>query len=213
MIIEFYGLPGAGKSTIAAALINLLEAEGRTIRRGVISNSRVVRVFYKTLFASLGLFKRFLEIRVVSSVFRSNGFTRAHFKDVFNIAYLLGYYSCDATGITYIMDQGLIQGLAVAKNLEAISEQKNSKLFKGLDLVIQVQLDPDVSLSRLENRNSRKSRLENLVNKDLYIGDWLQNSVQLDSIIRHLNIGSFRVDSSKSVDGNAIKCQQRIGQI
>lgn len=186
-IIEFAGLPGVGKSTIAAQLASALEL------RGVRVKSRTHIAADDALFAFRHLRRGFL---IFSQLLRSARLYRqsaiyvfaesdSQWGDVFKLCWnfwtviaLVSAWRRQASNDVLILDQGIFQAVLSTHvgGRRLISKERLKNLLSQIDLggmsFIFVKASPATSQSRLRNRSGAKSRMQKkkwIDDKDLWI--------------------------------------------
>ncbi|MEX2411117.1 MAG: hypothetical protein WD607_07040, partial [Candidatus Paceibacterota bacterium] len=112
MIIEFTGLPGSGKTTIANKLINRIGGEV-LVKRGTFDHlGTVQRVGSKLAYtlSSFFLLPKY-SLLVVKELFTNHNRKVEAVRDAQNILYLMARYhkANKEKGSIYIFDQGLVQ--------------------------------------------------------------------------------------------------------
>jgi len=171
-IIEFNGVPGIGKTTIALNLFNELQ----------VRNIQVC--YFSEYYSSLKknkylLLKAILKIRIIQIQFLLNSFYVMRYKNIFkqtrrimsafkhfllmNYCYETQKYHC------IIMDQGLIQSWISYFHSSKIQETNSFKeLFKKVAnhyaeyYIVNTHLEKDIIVERLCNREFGTSRLDKL---------------------------------------------------
>lgn len=200
MIIEFFGFPGSGKTTISNAFIKELEENDIGVVRGTFDHlSKIKRVFWKTLFSGLSIFYN-TEFFIRSILFFIKN---RSLSDFLNITYLYSRYSyCKNTNKIVIFDQGLTQAY-----LSIYSFTKRGKgydsffLFKKIDRLILLQLNFDENIKRLSTRKGKSSRAQK--NKANIQELWKSYKKIENQIISQLNSNQIlEIDSEKLTEEN-----------
>ena len=168
--VEFYGLPGSGKSTISHMVAKELRANGFSVcepsfysdhlRHPIIR--KIVKI-YKTLIFSLRYPKSIIKIYKLLS---QGGISQlSHLLQlILNIAPKLNCYIHSKNNV-YIWDEGLIQS-SISASLEHpmntdIITKKLFDIGKNREVIkIYVKMDIDTALKRLEGREKHDSRVE-----------------------------------------------------
>jgi len=171
IIVEFAGLPGAGKSTITKAVANRLRSSGE-----VVVEPRVRNRIRKFKFTAMTIMKRpLISLSAIGMILATRQKSvRDYLATAYNFLYVSSLY-CSAkqkAGI-YIFDQGLIHALwsigfsAYSPNVVG----RLSPLVRDLMadaptvMVVFVEVSTRTVARRIGNRPGSKSRLDALINK------------------------------------------------
>ena len=168
--IEFYGLPGCGKTTVSTIVADELERKGyRVIRPGTeISDSvnPLLRRIRKICRTSVVCVKHPKVILEVDRIVRVNGYNNLlpRLKQDINIAIKL-YYYLNNNGALVIWDQGITQAaISLAVNGKISGCENENKLLSLCDsfniIHIYISEEIDTVLKRMESRESNNSRVE-----------------------------------------------------
>lgn len=170
--IEFYGLPGCGKSTVSELVAQKLESDGYTVIRASAETGNdvnpVFRKVVKLTRAALyyckhpGIYKR------VNSLVKRNGYTgfKERIIQLINVAQKLYHYSNSSHGIVYVWDEGLTQAaisLAVNGSITAKDNEETLIELIGVSFYqvhIYIKASIEVVMHRMENRSTNNSRVE-----------------------------------------------------
>ena len=173
LFLEFYGLPGCGKSTISHLLAEELRRQGKIVmeptyvidhryspilRKGI----KLLKLFRYVLFNSR-------KYKTLSNLIRVNGFSGTEaLSQVVNIALKLwGYDHAKADYV--IFDEGLTQSaISLAKNESSCleTERKLYELCKQRTVrKLFIKVSPEIALSRLVGRDRHDSRIEKISDK------------------------------------------------
>lgn len=170
--VEFYGLPGSGKSTISHKLANYIRELGYEVEEPTYeidhNNSVVARKIKKLsktlLFVCL---KRNLYIKIKENLsYNFWGNYKEISKNLVNIIPKINKY-ITANNKIYIWDEGLVQS-SISISIEGKNnvERNKNELFKPTNykskkvLLIYVDEDIEVVLERLRQRKDNDSRAE-----------------------------------------------------
>lgn len=117
MIVEFAGVPGAGKTTIAEATAERLQTNNVSVTQPTTrinrENSALRRILRKSHFATQGTIsdpKFGWQTGHLLRMCRQNEL-RMYVKNAFNMLYMRGIYEKSGPEQVTILDQGLLQGL------------------------------------------------------------------------------------------------------
>lgn len=156
MIIEFFGFPGSGKTTITNQLIKQLKIDGYKVRRGTFDHMvKPQRVLYKSLYSLLCLFKNpqffFYNLSYFYKHPRDNVKKLSFF---LNATYLYSrYQTCRKKDIIVVFDQGLFQiYLSIITFLQQSKKYNKDNLLKYLDKVVLIELNFKENQRRLLGR-------------------------------------------------------------
>ncbi|MEN6460260.1 MAG: hypothetical protein ABFC94_02675 [Syntrophomonas sp.] len=173
IIIEFFGLPGSGKTTLANMFADKLEQSGYSIQKSIyrINNecntiARLLIKTYTTLCFTLNnfpfIYNLFSFIYEEKNIFRN---LKDIIKQWINICFVLNYINKGNETDIVIADQGVIQAaISISfyhKNIDlnSIIKRLISQISKN-QVFIYVHVDIEKDLKRLKNRKNGKSRLE-----------------------------------------------------
>ena len=175
--IEFYGLPGCGKSTISHTVAKLLREKGYSVEEPShdidhISNI-LLRKIYKLLITALWLIihnKLFREINCIVSENNYSGLSKI--EHISNIIQKVKIYRKKSTGKIVLWDQGLVQA-AISLSINGY-KSSNDNLKKLYELIpsdlrimhILISIDKETAINRMALRKSNDSRVEKLKSAD-----------------------------------------------
>lgn len=164
MIIEFFGMPGSGKTTIVNQWIGSLKESGINVSRGnfdhLSSRKRILKkIYYSFLFMFKDPIFYFYNLNHCLKVHR---FKMSFFNDFINVTYLLSLYEKYKRSTSLIVfDQGILQSYWSLKNFSIVEkEYNNEKLFSYIDKVIILEIDKEENQYRLKNREDKRSRMQ-----------------------------------------------------
>ena len=179
IVLDFYGIPGSGKTTASHALAEEIRKKGHSVVEPSYEldhvrqmRSRKVRKLAMTALLSChhpGVFKS------VAGIVRKNGYTavRERIRQIVNISsklYMLARY--DRRTEYLVFDEGLAQAAVSLSVNSRIGADDNfeqlMKLAEGVSEIrlIQVKLGIDEALARVSRRDSRDTRIEALRTAD-----------------------------------------------
>lgn len=168
--IEFYGLPGCGKSTVSHLLYQKLKKHGITVFEPSYSFDHkanpILRKFFKLCspaFFSVFHFGEFRRLMNCCKKAAKVGFVE-FLKQAVNIVPKIRTY-CESTTAIYIWDEGLIQSaVSLALRGNSCSAEIGKELFAivGDKKTIKILLstEPEVALSRMKERTTNDSVVE-----------------------------------------------------
>lgn len=173
VIIEFFGMPGAGKSVLAEQLTWVMSEQGepaRLITRAVAPTVGVpLRYMRKGLMAaSQGMRQPFAAVRVLLALSRSGQGGRSQvLRRWLELMVTQTIMRRSKPQEMAILDQGLLQAIwsigihgSYQGPIETLAA--TSSAWQLPDLIVVVQVPPAQIASRLDARTSRHSRLQHL---------------------------------------------------
>ncbi|WP_394739971.1 AAA family ATPase [Natronococcus roseus] len=170
--VEFFGVPGAGKSTIARRLAERLTATGRPVSEPTyelaheVSSAR--RYLAKSGYAATGTLRRPRRALAAARAIAESGqpSPRALVKTAFNWLYVTGVLESRTPGELQVLDQGLAQaawsvGLGAERDRTApLCELAVDALSRsGPALVVIVDVAPETIRERLASRADGDTRV------------------------------------------------------
>lgn len=173
MIIEWNGLPGTGKTTVAGEVKNILEQnEINCILKHQRPKTKIQKYFSYLFDGSLHL--HYLARKYAKSIQGKN------VREKIQISSLLVYYyrmyldfqkSCPNKVL--LIDQGIIQGLISIAHTDPIKNRKTLEnvvrfISKKISFfIIDCELNPQLSFERIRIRNTNFGRLDNCEDVEL----------------------------------------------
>lgn len=204
MVVEFLGLPGAGKTTVSKRIAEHLSQWGITIRepvrdlsdrsglssslRGYHGKSSLVA---QELIAHPAASWRSLRVLLASG----QPSLRVLFKVSFNWLMQCSLLrSCRSTRVVHLFDEGIFQGLwsIGLEGREGVIREVGAALHETLsrpDVVVVLDAEPAVIAQRLRDRGGRDSRADR---------DWLDDH---DAVVRAASLMREVVDALEAVSG------------
>lgn len=168
--VEFYGLPGSGKSTISHMLAEELRAKGFDVSEPSFNSDHVLnpvvrKIFklYKTVLFSLR-YPQLVQKTYSLLSQRKRIELRWVFKQILNIAPKITCY-LDSQSKVYIWDEGLVQSSISATldnhtNTDVVANELISISGDRKIIKVYIKIDIDTALKRLEGRVKHDSRVE-----------------------------------------------------
>lgn len=171
--LEFFGLPGSGKSTVSHSLAEKLKRKGRNIGEPTFSvdhkSPKVLRPVKKFFLLMLFSLKHRKETATIKSIVKDNGYKGFKaLKQTGNIAYKLGIILKKDDGKTLIWDEGLIQSaISLSSGSDKDVNENISALLslagdKGSFRFFYIKTDVEFAISRLKERKGSESRAEKI---------------------------------------------------
>lgn len=178
--IDFFGLPGCGKSTLSHLASQKLRCEGLEVKEVSYDmdhgNGSMLRT-WKKIIATIRLFLCYPRLfwRVSKSL-STNGislFGKLYFKHIINLSYkicaLKGHYDI------ILFDEGFCQAvLSISVNNDGIREYCYESLIGAIAsnrrmISVYVKIEPDTALARIRMRNDGQSRFDQFSYEDAII--------------------------------------------
>lgn len=169
--LEFFGVPGSGKSTIAHSLADLLQENGYSVQeKSYIVNGQfgdlrriILKLRYTFIFT---IFHPLFLLELFSMIDKNVFFDlKEKIKQWVNVCFVLYNYKKKNNRQFFIADQGLIQA-AISLTIHC-KEVEIAQIIKKMSSVIEmpkyiiyVNIKEDKSLYRLKTRINGKSRVD-----------------------------------------------------
>jgi len=161
LILEFTGLPGSGKTTIATQLIDRLEGKIE-VKKGRFEHLGTIQRIGSKFTSALTSFYYFPKdsFLIIKELFANHISKAEAVRDCLNILYLMERYhnANKEKGTVHIFDQGLIQAFLSSTMFGKWSDKVFEIIKKYPDRVILVNVDPETSAKRLIERANQNSR-------------------------------------------------------
>lgn len=172
LFVEFYGLPGCGKSTISHFVAQRLSNEGFTIAEPSYLYDHQAPLRRKVFKFLLGVFFLFSQCKLynrVNAIVKKNGYRGLErFSQIVNVLNKVDVYRRPHSNGVILWDQGLIQACVSLSTNGIINASENvSNLFKFVPtdvIIIGVFIDvsEELALERMGMRKTNDSRVEKL---------------------------------------------------
>lgn len=168
--IEFYGLPGSGKSTISHELSLYLRKKGYKVEEPsyTIDNKdkKVMRYLKKMFYAVLLMIVDYRQYRFLKRLLKENSYKGIkNTKQLFNIAYKEYIYLHPKAQTIYVWDQGMLQSSISLSTYSDVSVIDNCKfLIQNYTIKpIYIKTSKEEIYRRLKTREKHGSRLEKTI--------------------------------------------------
>lgn len=203
MLVEFFGIPGAGKSTISHRVSERLKNEGRSVEEPMYALTHEApsakRYLYKSMYAAYGVALRPAEARSIGALIAGTDQPSrlTLVKTIFNWLFVSGVIHSRDRDTLHVLDQGLCQAAwsvalgAERDRVEELCEAAVSTLSRTeRTLIILVDIAPETARKRLSARSDDGSRVTPTGN-----GHTVEEAFELNT----------RVEASlrRAVDGHA----------
>lgn len=171
--IDFYGLPGCGKSTLSHLASQKLRCEGLDVKEVSYDmdhgNTSLLRIWKKIVTTIKLLLCYPCSFWKVSKTLSLNGIfplSKLYFKHIINLSYKI----CALKGNYEIIlfDEGFCQAiLSISVNNDGIRNDCYGSLINAIVadsriISVYVKTEPDTALARIRMRNDGQSRFDNL---------------------------------------------------
>jgi len=176
LFVEFYGLPGCGKSTVSHMVSERLSKEGYVVAEPsyeIDHLSSIIRKFKKLLLGiNYSFFKQKLYKEVSEIVSKNGYFGTNKFLQTLNIIQKILEYNKKQSKDVIFWDQGLVQAaLSLSTQGNIASSDNLNQLYCLLDksvrvLNVLIDVDENIALKRMLIRPSNNSRVEKLKDKE-----------------------------------------------
>lgn len=177
IVLEFYGLPGCGKSTISHKLADDLRSKGLSVwepsyeidRKSGKTMRKVVK-FAKLANFAICNYRAYKGVRELVEANGYQGMSALH--QLANIAHKIDSYKlADRYDVT-IWDEGLVQAsISLAVNgCRNASENENSLMTYTGDIKyvkVYAKVDKDTALQRMKGRETNDSRVEKMASLEV----------------------------------------------
>lgn len=200
--IEFYGLPGCGKSTISHKVAEQLRYEGFNIIEPsydiLYGNSKFVRLVKKIIYSIRLLFKNKKIYKNLKELVKKNDYKELEvYKQLANLAYKIYIYNYSQKAI-YIWDEGIVQSAISLSTLNEVRPNENYKNIlkicgkNSMKLKILIEVEPRLSIKRLKERDNKHARVEFLNDKEKEL--MLKKIEKCIKDIENVDFSSSKVD-------------------
>lgn len=176
IVLEFYGLPGCGKSTISHKLADDLRSKGLSVWE---PSYEIDRKYGKTMrkvvkFAKLASFAicNHRAYKGVCGLVEANGCQGlSALQQLSNIAYKIGSYETVGRYDVMIWDEGLVQAsISLAVNGCRNASENESHLMSYIGDVkyvkVYANVDKDTAFERMKGRTTNDSRVEKMASHE-----------------------------------------------
>lgn len=171
--LEFYGLPGCGKSTISHMVASKLKGDGMQIDEPSYEIDRNSGPLFRKIKKLSIYFYWFVfhnhTFKIVNAIVRRNGYSAiAKIEQMSNVLQKIGVYRKNGRNRIVIWDQGLVQA-SISLSLKGLVDANDN--FKNLLRIINpdteiknvlISVDKMVALERMSRRTTNDSRVEKL---------------------------------------------------
>lgn len=193
MILDFFGVPGSGKSTVSHQLAKAMEDKGLAVCQPSYMmdhhNSKIIRRIKKVCIGILWLLKNRDRTKSIIAIFREYCISNIELAiEFFNIAYKVYYIDKAERYDCVVFDEGITQTMISLRN--ASQKTINSDLGKlqavvcnGKSFVnIYQNTSIDVALKRLKERKTNDSKIEREADFNKQINMMHRYKILCDSI-------------------------------
>ncbi len=184
-IVEFYGIPGSGKSSVSHLTAEELRKLGYSVDEPTYTAdhgySGAGRKLHKAFLAAKYAVRHPGCFSSIRSLAVENGYSGSELiSQLINILYKIGFYDI-LKGDYIVFDEGMIQSsLSLAQNGTADGSENYGKLLKaaGIDADITrifIDVEPETAVQRMAERgtaDSRADRENDMEKKMRIVGKW-----------------------------------------
>lgn len=204
IVLEFYGLPGSGKSTISHLVAQELRKQGRKVIEPTYDVDHKYSVGKRKAIKLIKLIEYALlypeEFHRLRKLITENGYAGLNkLKQASNIAQKLMAYKTNKEDVV-VFDEGLTQAaISLAQNRSNVVEIEKDlyKLCKAKNIrKIFVKVDLETAISRMEGRDKHDSRIETIENELERISALEEFEKQCDRIISEFVVNNRSLEES-----------------
>lgn len=176
MFVEFFGLPGCGKSTVSHLLAERLREEGFNVSEPSYCIDHQKPIWRKVRKLLLGFYYYILYRELydaIKEIVRKNGYKETEaFTQIVNIMQkVVAYRKCRDVQIV-IWDQGLVQAAISLSLLGYVNAENNLRKLIGFISPpvrthnVLIDIDENLAIHRMAMRTSNDSRVEKIIDKE-----------------------------------------------
>lgn len=172
LFVEFYGLPGCGKSTISHILANRLMDDGFAVEEPSFTEDhrpKFARKILKLLYGCYGFVFHYSTYRRIVNLVYENGYMGYEkFTQTVNVLQKVNVYRKENSKKIVIWDQGIIQAaisLSINKQISAFDNLIRIEDIISKDVIyyrVFIPVERSVVLERMKKRNTNDSRVEKI---------------------------------------------------
>lgn len=177
LFLEFYGLPGCGKSTISHAVARLLREKGVSVEEPSYDIDHLAPKFLRRVVKLLTTILWFVIhhnsfCEIYSIVLANNYHGLSKIEQISNIIQKIRIYKRKNSSHIVMWDQGLVQAaISLSINGYKSSDENLKRLYKLVStdrriIHILIVVDSETVINRMARRKTNDSRVEKLKNKD-----------------------------------------------
>ena len=192
LFLEFYGLPGCGKSTVSHVVALLLQEKGYTVDEpsfNIDHQRTLLRLSKKLSIVCCWLVTHNKEFCCIRSVVKRNGYEgMGALAQMVNVVQKIRQYNHNAGTQICIWDQGLVQAcISLSINGKVPAEENYASLLplikRDIKIVpVYMPVEINVALKRMNERSSNDSRVEQLSRQEQKKEMLMQFQKGIDSI-------------------------------
>ena len=173
LFVEFYGLPGCGKTTVSHLVAERLRQDGIAVNEPSYNidhcNKPIVRKIKKFCLTLCWLFIYNKSFREISSLVKYNGYNwKERIEQITNIIQKIKVYTKSSGSQIVIWDQGLVQAAISLSMNGRVPVVDNYRKLKDLIsicpsiLYFSIDVDEKVAIERMAKRGTTDSRVEKI---------------------------------------------------
>lgn len=172
LFVEFYGLPGSGKSTLSHLVAERLRREGHAVDEPSYETDHqhpLPKRVKKMAVGGYWFVFHHEQFSHIENIVRQNGYTGMEaFKQIVNVIQKMRIYNSPKAFEIVIIDQGLIQASISLSMYGAVKAKENYERLlllmpNAVDaLRVYIDVDSETALDRMRKRTTNDSRVEKL---------------------------------------------------
>lgn len=209
LFVEFYGLPGCGKSTVSHLVATRLRDKGYMVDEPSYVIDRNCSPFFRKL-KKLSIYLSWLAFhnntfQRVNVIVGRNGYAGvAKIEQISNVLQKISVYQKREQNRIVIWDQGLLQAsisLSLKGKVKAIDNLKGLQNVIGSDIEIMsvlISIEERVALERMSKRPTNDSRVERL--KDDYQKHEMMSRFQNEIDVINNSFNGIVVNGNNGID-------------
>lgn len=192
LFVEFYGLPGSGKSTLSHLVAERLRREGHVVDEPSYETDHqhpLPKRVKKMAVGGYWLVFHHEQFSHIKNIVRQNGYTGMEaFKQIVNVIQKMRIYNSPKAFEIVIIDQGLIQASISLSMYGAVKAKENYERLLRLmpnatnALRVYIDVDNETAIDRMRKRKTNDSRVEKLKDHNLEIKMLLRIGEEIASV-------------------------------
>lgn len=225
IFIEFYGLPGSGKSTLSHIVAERLRSEGYAVEEpsyDIDHQHPLPKKFKKFAIGGYWLVFRHRQYRRISEIVKQNGYKGlTAFTMTVNVIQKMRIYNSRKHAEIVIIDQGLIQAcVSLSTNGDISTKENYEKLLCLMPNAaaasrIYIDVDDETAIDRMSKRATNDSRVEKLKDHNSKMEMLGRIRKEIKSV-REQSVGNEKelvIISSNELKGDADALYEAINEI
>lgn len=179
LFVEFYGLPGSGKSTLSHIVAERLRGEGYTVDEPSYDTDHqhpLPKRLKKIIVGAYWFAFHHAQYCCAKIIVQQNGYTgMGAFKQIVNVIKKMRIYDSRKASEIVIMDQGVVQAAISLSMYGKVKAHDNLKRLLSLmpnaaeALRVYIDVDIETAIARMNDRITNDSRVEKLKDQNLKV--------------------------------------------